>query len=241
MTTTDSAILRNLQIVYASYKLEEVSLFRVADKVLYQFQQGDIRDRVIVGGLWKSADYPSDNQRHSLYNLAFGAAARPGSFCFELENLWCPLIRCVLGKAVASGPNDLQKAAVPLASWLASSGAKLSYQDVPRLETSLGKAGVFLANGEVLKKYRAQDLWGVVDLIARTEFGVVPNITRQRTAAAAGAAILGWLADQAATSNGFSNATMPVFLPESLRTLLQIGSLQLQNACQLWQSANGSC
>ena len=66
----------------------------------------------------------------------------------------------------------------------------------PRIHAQLVDALEVLEDPEVLLAYGARDIWELIDTLARLELGTVPEVSRVRTMAASGSAIIAWLTDE---------------------------------------------
>ena len=128
-------------------------------------------------------DRLTDAERREIYDAVFDA---------RFDELWSDLAGALAdGRADAERPADMVRAHL---------GGRIDERTIaltPALIAQLRSALDVLADREILESHGARDMWQLIEQRARLDLGAEPDVGRAQTMAAAGTAIIGWLADDA--------------------------------------------
>jgi hypothetical protein len=117
--------------------------------------------------------------------------AYAGVFDARFDELWTALV-----VALAEGDPDVGRRADRVRAHL---GARIDERTIalaPLLLAQLREALDVLSDREILDAHGARDMWQLIEQRSRLDLGVEAPVVRARTMAAAGPAIIGWLAAQ---------------------------------------------
>jgi hypothetical protein len=208
--------LRALAVIYHASGLEEAGVFRVVDRIAERFQAGMLPISRGAGGegidryLRDAGERFTEAERTEMYARAFGATADS-----EFHALWRRFVA-----AVTAGSGEVQRVARELAILLSAHGSGVDL-DARQLAGIVDEVTAVLSDPEVLGAYGVKNMWQLVQKVSEEELGASRDAGRHRTMAAAGARILGWLADHA---DGLSD-------PEIYR------GAEIRELCERWSLA----
>jgi hypothetical protein len=217
--------------IYSAAMLDELGLFRVADRVVELALRGllPVGPR---GGRSALEAYRrgssrrlAEAERRDLYARCFGtpdgAAANR-----DFDRLWLRFLTSVSAYGrqlrvgnparLAARREAVRKAGRDLAANLSLHGHGLA-PAAASLRRHVDQALAVLRTEAVRSAYGTRDVWEVVDRVSALQLGGVPPTTRLRTRAAAGARIVAWLAAGAARTP----------------------TRELVDACELWLAVAG--
>ena len=241
--------LHAIQTLYFAAMLEELALFRVVDRLVELFTQGQLplgrgEAATRLSQYFKrSPNRLSEAERRAFYARVFGIAGGEGGTTpnREFATLW---LRFLSGVAawVPPGDNDaLRTGGRDVAINLSLHGGGLSLYAANELAETLRDASAILADPEVRAAYGARDMWQVIDQVATLELGGARQAARYRAMATAGAVVIAWLAthlDRLATLS--TDAVLELSGPPSAsngQALSQPGDADLVAACINWLAA----
>lgn len=126
-------------------------------------------------------DRLSGAERRETYDAVFDA---------RFDELWTDL-----AGALAEGRADAKRPANMVRAHLGGRIDERMIALTPPLVAQLRTALDVLADREILESHGARDMWQLIEQRARLDLGAEPDVGRARTMAAAGTAIIGWLAE----------------------------------------------
>ena len=194
--------LHAIQALYVAAMLEELALFRVVDRLVELFMQGqlplgacDARTQLSEYGK-RSTNRLSEAQRRALYARVFGIAGGEDGTTpnREFDTLWIRFVSAVASYVPPRDNDALRTAARDLAINLSLHGCRLSLYAANELAEAVRDAIYIVADPDLRAAYGARDMWQLIDQIATLELGGARNALRYRTMASAGAVVLAWLA-----------------------------------------------
>jgi hypothetical protein len=171
---------------------------RVCDRLVELYLKGGLpvgssgEAAALLDAYWLGrAERLPEDERRDLYARALG----PG-----FEHLLGLLAAALAAADPAGGgdDDDVTWAASELRSTVDAHLDEPARDAVPLLHAQLGDALAILSEREILAAYGARDPWQLVDHLARLELGGTRDVARHQALAAAGAVILGWLAEDGA-------------------------------------------
>jgi hypothetical protein len=181
--------------LYAAAQLEELGVLAVCDRLIELYLRGGLpvagigEGAAVLDAYWLGrAERLPEPDRRELYARALG----PG-FDHLLGRLAAALSADRNGNHDAD--DDVPWAARELRTSIAAHVDETARTAVPILHAQLADALAILADAEILQAYGARDPWQLVDHLSRLELGGTRDVVRHQALAAAGAVILGWLAD----------------------------------------------
>lgn len=218
---TDAAIqpenINAVATIYVAYQLEELRIFRVVDRLVELFGQGQLPiRRGRAGDLLRrysirSAERITDAERRELYARVFGAPggapeAEPNR---DFDALWLRFVSSVsdFARQLATDPmpanvrpaaitqEPVRKAGRDLAANLSLHGHGLAHAMAAKLQQTLVDFRDVLQNTELRNAFGARDMWSVIDRVNADQLGGARNTHRHRTQGQAGAVIIRWLAE----------------------------------------------
>jgi len=249
----DATSIRAVQSIYAAAMLEELKLFQVADRLVELFQSGVLPIARGVAGqqLYRYARTSRDRltaaDRRTLYarTLGIGGHQTGARWNRDFGDLWMRFLASVAALARQASATDLLRlagdvhgAGRDLAANLSGHGNGLAYYAARELHAQIELIMELLSKPEIRSVYGARDPWQVVDKLAALELGGAGNITRYRTMAMAGSAIIGWLARRARDLARPSRFVLkvPVCTRPSGRGGARPSDADLVAACEQWLS-----
>ncbi|HJW51204.1 MAG TPA: ATP-binding protein [Burkholderiaceae bacterium] len=214
--------LRIAGVLYYSYQLEEMQLFRVVDRIAELFAQGLLPlghgpAADTLSQLARSGRPDSRSVRRNAYRRMFGADrgdaagdsggdAAPGEPNTDFLSLWMRFIAAVSGyvreqsvaglvepPTAANAP--VRKAARELAVNLSRHGWGEARMMARRLAAGIDQAVDILGDRDLQRTFGVRDMWQVIDRVNTEQLGGARNVVRHRTQAEAGRRIIDWLAD----------------------------------------------
>ncbi len=211
--TPDRTLPENLNAaatVYQAAMLEQLQFFAVVDRIVEQYQSGElplrgsVRKRIAE---WiRSDDRLSEAERRSLYGHVLGGDVPAGS-AVEPNRDFDPLFdrftaavgayeRQRSGKVETKKRVDakaVHKAARALALNLSNRSYGAPVEAAGSLARKVDLAEAILSDKQVRSAYGAKDAWAVVERVAEQELGKPVDATRARSSAKDGAAVIAWL------------------------------------------------
>jgi hypothetical protein len=215
-----------VQAIYFAYKMEELRLFQVVDRIVELYTQGQLplgrgRAGELLYRYWRSSgERLTADERAGLYARALGVrggSATAGQTNDEFLALWMRFMVAVSMFARQQSVDDLLRVTPPgtvstatvrdaaraLAANASQYGGGMVLHAARELSEQVRQMVDLLCAPELLQAFGARDMWQVVDQVNRNELGGARNVVRYRTQAAAGSRVLAWLAahaDQLSTS-----------------------------------------
>jgi hypothetical protein len=125
-------------------------------------------------------DHVAEAERRDAYARVFDE---------RFDELWAALLA-----ALAEGHADVGRHADMVRAHLGARVDERMLALTPLLYASLRDALDVLADREILDAHGAPDMWQLIAHRARTDLGAEPDVARAQTLAAAGSAIIAWLA-----------------------------------------------
>jgi hypothetical protein len=209
-----------VQAVYFAYKMEELRLFQVVDRIAELFRQGQLPlGRGPAGDAlyryWRSnGNRLTADERAGFYARALGAPggsatdAQPND---EFISLWLRFMTAVSMFARQPGVDDLVRVPAPravtpatvrdaaraLAANASQYGGGMVLHAARELSEQVRQMVSLLREPELLQAFGARDMWQVIDQVNRNDLGGARNVVRYRTQADAGSRVLAWLAAHA--------------------------------------------
>ncbi len=256
--------IRALEAAYFSAMLEELRVFQVMDQLVELFQSGILplgqgRAGLNLFNYWKeSPQRISEGDRRNFYARAFGfpgggAGTVPNG---EFNDLWLRFVTSVSSFSRQNSADDLlrkevaqqvRKSARDLAANLSLHGYGFAHFVAVELNRTIKDAVKILSEPEIKSAYGAQDMWQVINQVAKLELGGAVNLVRYRTMATSGATIISWLAKN--TRKLTSDSTSPILRLKKLRKRpSRRGGVRLAgdptdsdllNACEQWLAVAG--
>jgi hypothetical protein len=175
--------------LYSGATLEQLGPFALTDRLVELWLLGGVPIGATSGAshaldrYWLARmERLSDEQRRDIYARVFDA---------RFDELWTALLR-----ALAHADSNAGERAEAVRAHLATRVDESILAVTPRLHAHLRQALEILDHPEIREGYGARDIWQLFDQLARLELGSAPDVARARTIATAGAAIIGWLADE---------------------------------------------
>ncbi len=179
--------------LYAAAQLEELGLLPVCDRLVELYMRGGLpvgggaEAAALLDAYWLGrAERPEAGERADLYARTVG----PG-----FDHLLGRLAASVTDYDAASRPADIAWAAGELRTSIEAHVDDDARDAVPILHAQLADALAILSAREVLAAYGARDPWQLIDHLSRLELGETRDVARRQALAAAGTALLGWLAE----------------------------------------------
>ena len=261
--------LHATQALFFAAMLEKINFFQVPDKLLEQFQYGQLPLGKGNAGdylytYWrKSIDRFNEVERRNLYARCFGfpgGSPTAGSPNRDFEELWMRFISAVSNYyrqiqvdnllrtlvPVQVSQEAVRKAARDLAANLSLHGYGIAYFAATELQAQINDIITLLSDEEIKNSYGARDMWQVIDQVSTLELGGPRNSTRYRTMAHNGAVIIRWLANNASRLSGSS--LVPVLDTEAIRSqqtnpekaTIAPTDYELYNACEQYLAVTGT-
>jgi hypothetical protein len=173
--------------LYGGATLETLGPFAIVDRILELWlarglpvgATGD-GSRALDRYWLHRSDRLSEEQRRAAYDRVFDA---------RFDELWTALLR-----ALAEGQADAGRRADMVRAHLGGRIDEPTLALTPRLYAQLREALDVLADREILDAHGAQDMWQLIASRARLDIGAELDVERARTMAAAGTAVIVWLA-----------------------------------------------
>ena len=174
--------------LYTAATLERLGPFAIVDRILELWlarglpvgATGD-GSRVLDRYWLHRADRLSAEQRRAAYDRVFDA---------RFDELWVALLT-----ALAQGHAEAGRCADMVRAHLGGRIDERVLALTPLLYAQLREALDVLADREILDAHGAQDMWQLIASRARLDIGADLDVERARTMAAAGTAVIAWLAD----------------------------------------------
>ncbi len=209
-----------VQAIYFAYKMEELRLFQVVDRIVELYTQGQLplgrgRAGELLYRYWRSSgERLTAGERAGFYARALGA---PGGSATGFEpnhefiSLWLRFVTSVSMFARQQSVDDLLRPTPPgtgtaatvrdaaraLATNSSQYGGGMVLHAARELSEQVRQMVSLLGETELLQAFGARDMWQVIDQVNRNELGGARNVARYRTQAAAGSRVLAWLAAHA--------------------------------------------
>lgn len=238
--------LRAAAVLYAAAALEEMKLFEVVDRVVDRFQAGKLpvgagaKSKLVAYAKAQPERLDANSRRriygHVLGGTQSGATQANDDFAPLLARLLDAVSQFERASALAKGEKKppsataVHAAARDLATNLSNHGYGAAVVSAALLADQLRDGQALLSHPDVLEAYGAKDMWQVVERVAQQELKVKVNVTRARTRAEAGSAVLTWLAEvraPLASSGGAAQVEQSLAksrVPESARDLSRVVS-----------------
>lgn len=173
--------------LYTGAQLEPLAPFAIVDRILELW----LARGLPVGATGEGSraldrywlhrdDRLSEAQRRDTYARIFDA---------RFDELWSALLA-----ALAEGGADAGRRADMMRAHLGGRIDERTLALAPLLHEQLREALDVLADREILDAHGAPDMWQLIGARARLDLGAELDVGRAQTMAAAGAAIIGWLA-----------------------------------------------
>jgi len=196
--------LRAVQALYAAAMLEELRLFQVIDRLIDLCRQGllplgssDVAMRLSDYDKRRSSRL-SEAGRRDRYAAVLGmpSGADGTEPNREFDELWVRFIAAVASWSAeqSTATDPIRGAGRDLAINLSLHGASLSLYAASELAETIRDALDIVGDPAVCAAFGARDGWQVIEQIATRDLAGARNNVRLTTRAAAGAAIIGWLA-----------------------------------------------
>ncbi len=192
--------------LYGAALLEELGPFAIADRIAELWLQGGLptgattRASRALDDLWLQRDARlTAHERRALYARVFDAG---------FDDAWAALLDALAaeraGRAVPA--SELERRAELVRALLTARIDEATLAVTPALHEQLSAVLDVLGDREVLEMHGARDLWHLLEQRARLDLGTEPDAARTRTMAAAGTAVIAWLADDAAPGEDVRDA-----------------------------------
>jgi hypothetical protein len=180
--------------LYTAATLEPLGPFAIVDRILELWLARGLPVGATGAGsraldrYWlHRADRLSAEQRRAAYDRVFDA---------RFDALWVALLT-----ALAQGHADAGRRADMVRAHLGGRIDERTLALTPLLYAQLREALDVLADREILDAHGAQDMWQLIVSRARLDIGAELDVERARTMAAAGTAVIAWLADADASAD----------------------------------------
>jgi hypothetical protein len=175
--------------LYTGATLEPLGPFAIVDRILELWlarglpvgATGD-GSRALDRYWLHRADRLSEEQRRATYDRVFDA---------RFDGLWTALLL-----ALAEGHADANRRADMVRAHLGGRIDEPTLALTPLLYAQLREALDVLADREILDAHGAQDMWQLIASRGRLDLGAELDVVRAQTRAAAGTAVIAWLADE---------------------------------------------
>ena len=212
--------LRAIQAIYFAWQLEQMRTFQVVERLSELFAQGLLPigpgpTRRLLSTYSFSKDRLSLAERRSLYVGTLGAPGgspdepQPNR---EFPSLWLrfmasvALLDQIYGSTLGGGQRDVALAEAWRAAQALARNASVHSNGLSGVVRKLAADANLLRNvlraPDILSAYGARDMWQVIDLVSRNEFGGAANVQRYRSLAESGSKIFAWLAQHDRALNG---------------------------------------
>ncbi len=209
-----SQSLQAASVLYAASQLEEMKLFEVADRVAEAFASGQLPAgsgaRQLAQKYLESRPERLDTaQRRSLYAHVLG---EPGGVAVAPNTEFSPLLAELLasvadferrlaagkgtGQSVSGAPVQLAARALAQNLTARMPGGPLAAAGF--LGQQIRDIEALLSHPQTLTAYKVKDAWQLAQKVAKHELGASVNVSRARSAALSGAAVIAWLGSVAA-------------------------------------------
>jgi hypothetical protein len=216
---TGAIVAQSLQaasVLYAASQLEEMKLFEVADRVADAFASGQLPvgsgARQLAQKYLESRPERLDAaQRRRLYAHVLGEPGGGGG-AVAPNTEFSPLLAELLasfadferrlaagkgsGKPVSADPVQLAARALAQNLTARTPGAPLAASAL--LGQQIRDIEALLSHPQSLAAYQVKDVWQLAQKVAKHELGASVNVSRARSAALSGAAVIAWLGSVAA-------------------------------------------
>jgi hypothetical protein len=245
-----------------SAMFEELKVFQVVDRIVEQFQQGNLPIGPGEAGrmlyrYWREApNRMSDQERRNFASITLGIPGGDpgGQVNREFNDLWIRFVSSVssfvrqseVDSLLRSGTpspishQQVRKAARDLASNLSLHGYGMAHYAAREVQSQVEFMIKLLSDAEIRGCYGARDMWQVVDQVATYDLGGAKTSSRYRTLASSGTIITAWLANNV---RRIHRSTGPLIKIDEVRNPPIAGShkatrnpndADLVNACELW-------
>lgn len=230
--------IRAVGVIYSVWLLEQAAVFRVLDRIIELFNQGELPlGRGSAGRalyrIWRAGDRMSAQERAALYAQALGVAGRETGAAANRDflSLWLRFLVAVSDFACRHGAVGLtvpptsansavRAAALDLAFNASAHGGGAALGSARRLRQEVNQMFTVLAEPELLQAFGARSVWQLIERVQQQELGGARNLARYRSQAAAGSRIFDWLASLGESAEGAGTARDDAGLSEAVERLL---------------------
>lgn len=183
--------------LYAAAQLEQLGVLAVCDRLVELYLDGGLPiggtgdAAALLDAYWLGrAERIRDEERLQLYEQTVGLG---------FEHLLGRLAAAITDYDAAGRDAEVAQTAAELRADIDAHLADATREAVALVHAQLGDALAILSEPEILEAYGARDPWQLVDHLSRLELGGTREVVRHQALAAAGTALLGWLASGEAT------------------------------------------
>ncbi|MDQ3723608.1 MAG: hypothetical protein M3376_11245 [Actinomycetota bacterium] len=177
--------------LYSAATLEQLDPFALVDRLVELWMRGGVPTGATTSTSRRLDRYwlhreerLSDEERRTVYERVFGQ---------EFDERWAALLAAL---AQSEADADAGARAADVRAVLNAGVDESILLAAPPLIAQLRGALEILDDPEILLAYGAQDIWQLVDTLARMQLGRDFDVVRARTMAAAGTLVVGWLAEE---------------------------------------------
>lgn len=231
--------IRAVGVIYSVWLLEQAGVFRVLDRVIELFNQGELPlGRGSAGRalyrIWRAGDRMSAQERVELYAQVLGVTGRETGAAPNREflSLWLRFLVAVSTFARQHGavgltvpPNAansaVRAAALDLAFNASAHGSGPALGAARRLRQEVSQMFAVLGEAELLQAFGARSVWQLIERVQQQELGGARNLERYRSQADAGSRIFDWLASLGESAEGAGAARDDAGLAEAVERLLE--------------------
>jgi hypothetical protein len=230
--------IRAVGAIYSVWLLEQAAVFRVLDRIVELFQNGQLplgqghAGRALYR-LWRSGDRMSAQERAAFYTQTLGVPGGEagGETNQEFLSLWLRFLVAVStyarqhGAAGLTVPPTTANAAVRAAARdLEANAAAHGRGSVPdtarRLQQEVSQMFAVLGEPELLQAFGARSVWQLIERVQQQELGGARNLARYRSQASAGSRIFDWLASLSDSAEATGTPRDDAALAEAVELLL---------------------
>jgi hypothetical protein len=179
--------------LYSAATLEQLDPFALVDRLVELWMRGGVPTGATSSASQRldrywlhRAERLSDEERRAVFAQVFGE---------DFDERWVALV-AALAEGDTDADADAGDRADEVRAVLNGGVDEAILLAAPALIGHLREALEILDDPEIRNAYGAQDIWQLVDTLARMELGRDFDVVRARTMAAAGTLIVGWLAEE---------------------------------------------